>query len=107
MSSVSFIRNSSASFLSVEDLNHNKEPNDHDDVDFKNKDDSNHKGFDLHELNNLTQDLGLSKKALELPTSRVNEKNLLEKKQSYLIPYRVNCRIGNFDLQINWMVNVH
>lgn len=36
-------------------------------------------GFYQHELNELVRDLGLSKKASELLSSRLNEKNLLEK----------------------------
>ena len=43
------------------------------------EDDSAHEGFNQHELNDLSWDLGLSKKALELLALRLNEKNFIEK----------------------------
>ena len=59
-------------FSSLED----EELSDSNDADFESEDKSACKKFD--QLNDLTQDLGLSKIASELSASRQNEKNLLE-----------------------------
>lgn len=52
---------------------------DSNDEDFGIEGDSVRKEFIQHELNDLTRDLGLFKKASELLASRLHEKNLLGK----------------------------
>ena len=64
---------------SLEDLDHDEELSDSNDADFEIKDDSTHKRFNQHELKDLPQGLGLSKKASKLWASRLSKKSLLEK----------------------------
>ena len=62
----------------LEDLSDDEERSDSNDADFKIHEDSVHRGFGQHEMNDLARDLGPSKKASEILASRLNEKNLLE-----------------------------
>ena len=62
----------------LEDLNVAEERSDSNDADFKIYQDSVLRGFDQHELNDLTRDLGLSKNPSEILASRLNEKNVLQ-----------------------------
>ena len=62
----------------LEDLSDVEERSDSNDADFDIHQDPVRRGFDQHELNHFARDLGLSKKASEILSSRLNEKNLLE-----------------------------
>ena len=62
----------------LEDLSDVEECSDRNDADFDIHQDPVRRGFDQHELNHFARDLGLSKKASEILSSRLNEKNLLE-----------------------------
>ena len=55
-----------------------EERSDSNDVDFEPREDSERRGFDQPELNDLARELPLSKKASEFLASRLNEKNLLK-----------------------------
>lgn len=63
----------------IEEYEFDKNLSDPNDEDFEIEDDSVPKRFDQLELNDLTRDLGLSKKASELLASRLHEKKCLEK----------------------------
>ena len=62
----------------LEDLSDVEERSDSNDADFDIHQDPVRRGFDQHELNHFARNLGLSKKASEILSSRLNEKNLLE-----------------------------
>ena len=51
-----------AQLSSLEDLDLDGEPSDRNNAEFKIEDDSAHRGFDQHELNDLVLDLGRSKR---------------------------------------------
>ena len=70
--------------LPLKYLSHDEKLSDSNNTEFQIEEDSAHKVFNKFALDFLVQDLRKSKKASEFLASRFNEKNLLERAQTYL-----------------------
>ena len=67
----------------LEDVVYDEKLSDCNDANFEIEQDSVRKGFDQPDISDLERDLGLSRKASEILASRLNEKNLLAKKDRW------------------------